>query len=106
MLGFGGAGRDLEKQFDVKYAGMEQVQGVNAGKLELTPKSQKVHNMFALITLWIDPARGVSVQQKFQEPSGDYRLATYSNIQLNKKINGDVFKLKTTSKTKFVRPNG
>ena len=41
------------------------------------------------------PARGVSVQQKFLEPSGDYRLAKYSNIQLNKKINGDVFKLKT-----------
>ncbi len=35
VLGFGGAGRDLQKQFDVKYAGMEQVQGVNAGKLEL-----------------------------------------------------------------------
>ncbi len=106
VLGFGGSGHDLQKSFDVKYDGMEQVQGVSAGKLELTPKSQKIHNMFALITLWIDPARGVSVQQKFDEPSGDYRLATYSNIQLNKKINGDVFKLKTTSKTKFVRPNG
>ena len=62
--------------------------------------------MFSIITLWIDPARGVSVQQKFQEPSGDYRLATYSNIQLNKKINEGVFKLKTNPKTKFVRPNG
>ncbi len=106
VLGFGGSGKDLEDSFDVKFAGMEQVNGVNAGKLELTPKSQKVHNMFATITLWIDPARGVSVQQKFQEPSGDYRLATYNNIQLNKKINGEVFKLKTTSKTKYVRPNG
>ena len=106
VLGFGGSGKDLQNSFDVKYAGMEQVQGVNAGKLELTPKSQKVRNMFALITLWIDPARGVSVQQRFQEPSGDYRLATYSNIQLNKKLNDSVFKLKTTSKTKFVRPNG
>jgi len=106
VLGFGGSGKDLQSSFDVKYAGMEQVQGVNAGKLELTPRAQKVRNMFSLITLWIDPARGVSVQQKFDEPSGDYRLATYSNIQLNKKINGDVFKLKTTGKTKFVRPNG
>lgn len=106
VLGFGGSGKELEDSFDVKFAGMEQVNGVNAGKLELTPKSQKVRNMFATITLWIDPARGVSVQQKFQEPSGDYRLATYSNIQLNKKINGEVFKLKTTSKTKYVRPNG
>ena len=106
VLGFGGSGHDLQNSFDVKYAGMEQVQGVNAGKLELTPKSQKVRNMFATITLWIDPARGVSVQQKLLEPSGDYRVAVYTNIQLNKKLNDSVFKLKTTSKTKFVRPNG
>ena len=106
VLGFGGSGRDLEKSFDVNYAGMEQVQGVNAAKLELTPKSQRVKSMFATITLWIDPARGVSVQQKFQEPSGDYRLAKYSNIQLNQKISGDVFKLKTTGHTKVIRPSG
>jgi outer membrane lipoprotein-sorting protein len=106
VLGFGGSGKDLEKSFDVKFAGMEQAQGVNAGKLELTPKSQKVKNMFATITLWIDPARGVSVQQKFQEPSGDYRVAKYSNIQLNQKLSNDVFKLKTNGKTKIMRPNG
>jgi outer membrane lipoprotein-sorting protein len=106
VLGFGGRGHDLEKSFDVKFAGMEQAQGVNAAKLELTPKSQRVRNMFQMITLWIDPARGVSVQQKFQEPSGDYRLAKYSNIQLNQKIPGDVFKLKTTGHTKVVKPNG
>ena len=106
VLGFGGSGSDLQKSFDVKYSGMEQVQGVNAGKLELTPKSPKVRNMFSTITLWIDPARGVSVQQKFQEPSGDYRLATYSNIQLNKKISDNAFKLKTTKNTKVIRPQG
>jgi len=44
VLGFGGRGRDLEKSFDVNYAGMEQVQGVNAAKLELTPKSQRVRS--------------------------------------------------------------
>ena len=106
VLGFGGRGRDLEKSFDVNYAGMEQVQGVNAAKLELTPKSQRVRSMFQTITLWIDPARGVSVQQKFSEPSGDYRVAKYSNIQINHKIPGDVFKLKTTGHTKVIKPNG
>ena len=106
VLGFGGSGRDLEKSFDVKFAGIEQAQGMNAAKLELTPKAQKVRSMFSTITLWIDPARGVSVQQMFQEPSGDYRLAKYSNIQLNqKKIPGDVFKLKTTGHTKVIKPN-
>jgi YD repeat-containing protein len=106
VLGFGGRGHDLAKSFDVKYAGMEQVQGINAGKLELTPKSQKVANMFQTITLWIDPARGISVQQLFSERSGDYRLAKYNNIKLNEKIPNDVFKLKTTGKVTYVRPNG
>lgn len=106
VLGFGGRGHDLEKSFEVNYAGMEQVQGVSAAKLELTPKSQRVKSMFQTITLWIDPARGVSVQQKFSEPSGDYRVAKYSNIEINHKISGDVFKLKTTSHTKVIKPNG
>jgi outer membrane lipoprotein-sorting protein len=105
VLGFGGRGHDLAKSFDVKYSGMEQVQGVNAAKLDLTPKSQKVANMFQTITLWIDPARGVSVQQLFTEKSGDYRLAKYSNIQPNPKLSNDVFKLKTSGKVTYVRPN-
>lgn len=105
VLGFGGRGHDLAKSFDVKYAGMERVQGVNAAKLELKPKSQKVASMFPTMTLWIDPARGVSVQQLFNEPSGDYRLATYNNIKINEKISNDVFKLKTSGKVTYVKPN-
>src|SRR5271169_3836654 len=105
VLGFGGRGHDLAKSFDVKYAGMEQVQGINAGKLELTPKSQKVSNMFETITLWIDMARGVSVQQLFNERSGDYRSAKYNNIKLNEKLSNDVFKLKTSGKVTYVKPN-
>ena len=106
VLGFGGRGHDLAKSYDVKFGGMEQAQGVSAAKLELTPKSARVKNMFNLITLWIDPALGVSVQQRFDEPSGDYRLTKYSNIQVNKKMPNDVFKLKTSGKTKYVKPNG
>jgi outer membrane lipoprotein-sorting protein len=105
VLGFGGRGHDLAKSFDVKYEGMEQVQGINAAKLELKPKSQKVANMFQTITLWIDLARGVSVQQLFNEPSGDFRLAKYNNIKVNEKLSNDVFKLKTSGKVTYVRPN-
>ena len=104
VLGFGGSGHDLEKSFDVRYLGTEEAQGVKAAKLELIPKSQKVRNTFSQILLWIDPARGVSVQQKFLEPSGDYRLAKYSNIQINAKISDNVFKLKTTGRTKVISP--
>ncbi len=105
VLGFGGRGHDLEKSFVVRYAGKENVQGIAADKLELVPKSVKAKNMFARILLWIDPTRGVSVQQQFFESSGDYRLARYSNIQLNGRIADSVFRLKTTGKTETVVAN-
>jgi len=106
VLGFGGSGRDMLKSFDVKYIEPEKVNGVETAKLELVPKSPKVRNTFDHIWLWIDPSRGVSVQQQLFEPSGDYRLAKYSDIQLNQKLPDNAFKLKTTNKTKVVSPQG
>lgn len=106
VLGFGGSGKDMLKSFVVSYIENEKVDGVDTAKLELVPKSQKVKNTFDHILLWIDPSRGVSVQQKLFAPSGDYRLAKYSDIQLNQKIPDDKFRLKTTGKTKVVSPQG
>jgi outer membrane lipoprotein-sorting protein len=106
VLGFGGSGHDLLQQYDVKYLGIEDVNGVSAEKLQLIPKSVKVRNNVERILLWIDPARGVSLQQQFFEPSGDYRLSKYSNIQLNEKIPDSAFKLKTDAKTKVISPQG
>jgi outer membrane lipoprotein-sorting protein len=106
VLGFGGSGQDLLKSYDVKYLGSETVDGTQAAKLELIPKSAKLRNNIASIVLWIDPARGVSVQQQFFEPGGDYRLAKYSDIQINQKLPDSAFKLKTTGKTRVVSPQG
>lgn len=106
VLGFGGRGHDLVKSFDVKYLGSEKLGDLETAKLDLVPKSQKVRNNFAHITLWIDPARGISVQQQLFEPSGDYRLAKYSDIRVNQKIPDSAFKLKTTGKTKVVTTQG
>jgi outer membrane lipoprotein-sorting protein len=102
VLGFGGSGRDMLKSFDVKYLTTETVGDASTAKLELVPKSDRVRNVFAKIWLWIDPARGISVQQQFFEPSGDYRLAKYSNLKLNQKIPDTAFKLKTSGDTKFM----
>jgi len=106
VLGFGGGGHDMLKSFEVKYLGTEKVGGIEAAKLDLVPKSQGIRGTFQHILLWIDPAKGVSVQQQLVEPSGDYRLAKYSDIELNQKIPDTVFKLKTTGKTKTVSPQG
>jgi outer membrane lipoprotein-sorting protein len=106
VLGFGGSGHDLLKSYDVRYLGTENANGVEAGKLELVPKSARLRGNIARILLWIDPGKGVSVQQQFFEPGGDYRLAKYSQIQINQKLPDNAFKLKTTSKTRFISPQG
>jgi outer membrane lipoprotein-sorting protein len=106
VLGFGGSGQDLQKSFDVSYQGMEKVGSVNAAKLQLIPKSDRVKKNYNQMILWIDPDKGISVQQKFLTPQGDYRLCKYTAIKLNEKIPDDAFKLRTTSKTQTVAPAG
>jgi outer membrane lipoprotein-sorting protein len=106
VLGFGGSGQDLARAFDVTYERPETINNVATARLQLIPKSEKVRNTFARILLWIDLDRGISVQQQFFEPQGDYRLAKYSSIRVNEKISNDVFHLKTTSKTQFLSPQG
>ena len=107
VLGFGGSGQDLVKAFDVTYVGPETVEGAATAELQLIPKSAKVRNNYNKILLWIDLDKGISRQQQFFSPQGDYRLTKYRNIDLNgKKIPDEVFKLKTTSKTQTLSPKG
>ena len=100
-LGFGGGGHAMQKNFTVKYLGTEKVAGIDTVKLDLVPKNPKVLNMFAHIVLWVDPARSVAIQQQLFQQGGDYRLAKYSDIQMNQKIADSAFKLKTGGKTTF-----
>jgi len=106
VLGFGGSGQDLLKNFDVTYEAQETINGVNTARLRLVPKSEKVRNTYNKILLWIDLERGVSVQQQFFTPQGDYKLAKYSAIKVNEKISDEVFRLKTTGKTQTISPHG
>lgn len=106
VLGFGGSGEDLKKSFDVSYDGDETIDNKATARLLLVPKSQKLRGTFSQIFFWIDMSRGVSIQQKFLQPEGDSRLATYSDIRIPAKIGNDVFQLKTTKKTQFVSPRG
>jgi outer membrane lipoprotein-sorting protein len=106
VLGFGGSGQDLKKSFDVNFEGEETIDGITTAKLHLVPKSEKVRNYFSEAFLWIDVKRGISIQQKFMQGQGDSRTARYSAIKVNAKINNEVFRLKTTNKTKFVSPRG
>jgi outer membrane lipoprotein-sorting protein len=102
VVGFGGGGHDMQKSFVVKFLGNEKIGDTDTAKLDLIPKSEEMKRNFAHLVLWIDPLRGISVQQQLFEVSGDYRLAKYGDIQVNQKISENMFKLKTSPRTKVV----
>jgi outer membrane lipoprotein-sorting protein len=102
VLGFGASGKDLQQKFDVKYAGQETVSGVKTEKLDLVAKDPDILKLFPKMTIWIDPARGVSLKQYFDEGQGQSRTCTYANIKVNQPQPSDAFTFKTDSKTQFV----
>lgn len=102
-LGFGGSGKDLAKAWTITYQGTEPLTDGNSkidtAKLDLVSKDSGVRNMFTHITIWIDPTRGISLKQQFFTPSEDQKIAFYSHIRYNQKVDTGTFALKTNGKT-------
>lgn len=94
LVGFGTSGRDLKANYSVKYAGEEIVGGQKTYKLELTPRSEKMKQNFRQLELWVAQGGAYPVQQRFVAHSGDYNLATYTNVKVNPALSADDLKLK------------
>jgi len=101
-LGFGGSGKDLQKNWTVTYAGTESVGGISAAKLQLIPRDASVAKTTPKVLLWIDVAKGVALKQQRFEPSGDFVLLTYTNLHLNGPVPSGSFDLKTPPGTQVV----
>jgi outer membrane lipoprotein-sorting protein len=90
LLGFGSSGKDLSASYQIKGEGTEKVTGVDTTKLLLTPKDQKMQEHLKTVEIWVPNDSPNPIQQKFNEPSGNYRLVTYSNIKVNPHLSQDV----------------
>jgi outer membrane lipoprotein-sorting protein len=105
-LGFGGSGTDLTKAWNVTDLGPETLNDdgkpVATEKLDLVGKQPESRKNFTHVTVWIDPARAVSLKQVFYTPSGDYRTAYYSHIRVNGKIDKGMFAIKKDHNTTVV----
>jgi outer membrane lipoprotein-sorting protein len=106
-LGFGGSGTDLAKAWDITDLGTEQVNDgskmVTTIKLDLVSKDPNVRNMVTHITIWVDPARAISLKQQFFMPSEDQRTTYFTNIRYNQPVNTKPFAIKTDKKTTIDR---
>jgi outer membrane lipoprotein-sorting protein len=102
MLGFGASGRDLAEKWDIKYLGPETLDGIKTEKLEMVARDPAVRKNLPKVTIWVDPERGVSLKQVFDEGSGAYRVCVYFNIKVNQPLPGEAFALKVNSQTHYV----
>jgi len=101
-LGFGGSGKDLAATWNIGYQGTETIEGVETAKLDLTPKQPGGNQQFTHITIWVDPKRGISLKQQVFQESGDWRIASYSNIKLNS-VPANAFELQLAPGTQKIR---
>ena len=103
LLGFGTAGSELQKAYQIAWRGEESLDGRQVVHLELAPRSEQAAARLKRIELWLSPESWQPVQQKFWEPSGDYMLARYTALKLNGNIPDRNFRLPLRGKVKTVR---
>jgi len=104
LLGFGTAGEELRKSYNVSLNGEEALDGQKTFHLKLDPKSQNISSRLQSIELWISPDSWQPLQQKFFEPSGDYLIARYADLKVNESIPSKNFRLPLKGKVRTVRP--
>lgn len=99
-LGFGGSGKQLAADWNIKYLGKEPLGGVETAKLDLTPKTPS--DQFSHILIWVNTKNGIALKQQVFQQSGDWRTAVYSNIRMNQ-VPASAFSLKIASGTQVTR---
>jgi len=88
LLGFGSYGRDLAVSYEITSEGEEKLESQDTTKLALIPKNPDVAKRLSKIEMWVPNDAAYPIQQKFTEPSGNYRIVTYNGIKLNPSMRG------------------
>jgi outer membrane lipoprotein-sorting protein len=95
LLGFGTHSGRLRKSYDLRLRGEQELDGDAVVVLELTPKESEVMDRIQKVTLWVSEESWLPVQQRFNEPSGDYSLAKYGSVKVNLYLPSSKFRIQT-----------
>ena len=98
-LGLGQSPGRLRETFNLSYEGIENLDASACSILQLRPKNPSAAAYFSAITLWIKKSNGLPIQQKLQEPNGDYLLVRFTEEKLNPKIADSRFEQRLPSGT-------
>jgi outer membrane lipoprotein-sorting protein len=105
LLGFGTEVADLQKAWDLKLTGEEDIADETAAVLELTPRRQDITGQLAKVQLWISEDSWLPVQQKFFQPEGNYLMARYSGTKVNRDISSSTFRIDAAAGAQRVKMN-
>ena len=103
LLGFGTNSKELQKVYQVKYLKEVQLGGDTTALLELTPREEKLAAQLSKIQLWISEESWLPVQQQFFEAGGDYSVARYSSVKVNRNLPSTTFRLHAAKGAKRVK---
>jgi outer membrane lipoprotein-sorting protein len=102
LLTFGAGENDLEQNYDVKYSGTETIDGTPCSHLVLTPKSPEAKKIATSIEMWIPESRSYAIQQKVNEPSGNYVLNHYTDVKMNPDLPQSTYEFKPPANAKII----
>jgi outer membrane lipoprotein-sorting protein len=105
LLGFGTDSNELKKTYDIAYLREEDLVDDTTALLELTPRKSNVSAQITKIQMWVSEESWLPTQQKFFETGGDYHLATYSGVKVNRLLPGSTFELNAPDNAKRVKMN-
>jgi outer membrane lipoprotein-sorting protein len=105
LLGFGTETDKLKKDYDLKFVTEEELDGDTTAVLELTPRSEKIAAELTKIQLWVSEESWLPAQQKFIEPGGDYFVARYTAVKVNRRLPASTFQIPAPKDAKRVKMN-
>lgn len=100
LLGFGTDSGELKKAYDVKYLREEDIEDDTTVLLELTPHRADMAAQFTKIHLWVSEDSWLPSQQQFFQPGGDYFVARYTGMKVNRVLPGSIFELNAPANAK------
>jgi outer membrane lipoprotein-sorting protein len=102
LLGIGVTSADLRRDFDIRAAGTEVIDGKRTTRLELIPKDKDLKKQAEKIELWIPEGESIPVQSRVTLTSGNYDQANYSDSQMNPTLPDSAFELNAPPDVKRV----
>jgi outer membrane lipoprotein-sorting protein len=103
LLGFGTSSKEMQEVYEVKYLKEDQLGNDTTAVLELTPRKASLAAQLSKIQLWISEESWLPVQQKFFEAGGDYSIARYSSVKVNRNLPSSTFRIREAKGAKRVK---